>query len=219
MPCRLVPPLARCRASERKEMAIRVERVFLDRQIHPGKSKPRFQFAPPRRSPAIDDHVGMMEYASVAWPDRHCLHPSHRSDRHRNHKIPKHFVAAGAQMIRLGHLEHHVRRTQLPFGSEFGNRRRVSGRPGERPLTHPILNQADLSVAQAARLEEFPIPGLRLPRRHESPLRHVGDLPRMSLYVGITQEGERPRLARPMAGRTAHKRSLRRVEKVTAGAG
>ncbi len=148
-----------------------------------------------------------MHVALVARTNLHRLHPSRLLNRHGKNKIP---VRVGSVTAAESAASSAVRtRSGCPSrqpSTNFGCGGRSAGSPSTAPCSTQLLDQIDFGIRQAQLVGKLQLLRLRQPRRHGPRPRHVRDLPRMFLHVGISQQRKRCGLSRPVTrgARTKH---------------
>ena len=124
----------------------------------------------------IDRHVGVVQHPWVVGAELDRANVSRRRARHLEDEIAEDFTFAWLKHVRLGALDHNIRCSQLPA---LGKRRRLRLLRCLAlgcSLLDPLLNECDLIVAQAARVEELAVASFGKPRRHRARQRRFGDL-------------------------------------------
>ena len=150
-----------------------------------------------------------MHVALVAGTNLDRLHPARFLNRHRENEIPIGVGALRRQSQRLVRSENQIGLAQSPALDKLRRRRKIRRIALDRSLLDPAPDQLDFSIGQAKLIRKFQLLRLRQPRRHGSRPRHVGDLSRMLLDVGVGQQRKRRRFSRPVtrAARTKNDRS------------
>jgi hypothetical protein len=198
-----------------EEVAVGLEALGFQLHVHaaePGARVARVQ--PPRGPGAVEQDVRVVHDGLVARAQLERPHVARRRHRDGDHEVAEHVRAFGGHRERLRHLQHQVRRPELPALRESRRRGPVCRGAFRSALAHPPLYQLDLLVAEAPLALELAVARLGGPRRHVSAGRHPGDLPGPALHIGVGEQAEGPGFARPMARRAVleHDRGDVRVE-------
>ena len=116
-----------------EQMAVGIEYLRLDANLHAAKTRARLGFPPARCARAIHQNVRVVHVALVAGTNLNRLHPSRFLDRHRENKIPVRVGALRRKSQRLVRGENQVRFPEPPALHKFRLRRQI-GRRRLRPL-------------------------------------------------------------------------------------
>ena len=106
-------------------MAVGIEGVRFDVQVHAGESGARNFLLHTRRAAAIDQHIGMVYGPHVSRADLDGLYPARAGHLQRQHEIPVLVGSARGQTIRFRSFNYQVRLAKLPAGNELRQRRRI----------------------------------------------------------------------------------------------
>jgi hypothetical protein len=131
--------------------------------------------------PTVDQDIGMMNRALVTGPDlqpARCGRPECERQNSSGHP--------GRQRAtrKVFGFYDYVGVAELLAFDELRLRRRIRSIPLECALIDPRLHAADLFITQPEILDEWQLTRLGKPRRHDAPLRDLGDLGGVRLGVG-----------------------------------
>src|SRR5262249_54588441 len=162
----------------KEEMAIGIEGLAFERQIHA-----REAFAPgclteTRRAGPIDQQVRMMHGVCVARTDLYGLHIARLAETGREDEIPEGVGTMGRRCELLLGGDDEIGRTKLPTVWEFG-RRGTRRWPLGHVRLHPRFYGLDLCIGEPAFVLKFAVSRFGQPRRHVATPRDGYDLRRV----------------------------------------
>jgi hypothetical protein len=176
-------------------MAVRLEAVGDDLQVHSGKAHGRIGgVAPARPAGSIDQHVGVMH---EPWRTRQDLDRSHVGrlvDGRRQHEVVEPIVAVRVEHEAWWRRQHEIGCAKLPRGGERWRGRHSSVAFGRSSL-HPGFQLRDLVIRQPPLADEVAMPLDRRPGRHVTPASHLHNLASALANLLVGRQWERSNAA------------------------
>src|SRR4051794_26575736 len=100
-------------------MAVGIEHIRLDTNLHAAETRARLGFALSRCARAIHHDVGVMHITLVARTNLDCLHPSRFLNWQRENKVPVTVSALRGECQRLRSSENQIGLAQSPAFDKF----------------------------------------------------------------------------------------------------